>query len=131
MFVKMLEKTETYLKKALNCKTLVFSTILNPFYRLAIFEAHSPNKAEGAKRRIVELFKERKNQMAEKVLQDKEHEKKEKKKRKKTATQAAGKEKDNDKTGSWFSGPSHNPGKDETDIYLGGMDCIIHGDEKE
>lgn len=40
MFVKMFEKTNTYLVEALACETLVISTILNPSFRLAIFEKH-------------------------------------------------------------------------------------------
>ncbi|PLW56264.1 hypothetical protein PCANC_02022 [Puccinia coronata f. sp. avenae] len=123
MFIKMLEKTETYMKEALNCETLVISTILKPSYRLAIFETHFPNEEARVKRRLVELFEERKDQMAEKLLQDKERGK---------ATKATEeKEKDDDDIGSFFSGPSNNPGKDKIDIYLGGMDRIIHGGEKD
>jgi hypothetical protein len=61
MFIKMLGKTETYLKEALIYETLVISTILNPLYRLAIFETHFPNKEARVKRRLVELFEERKD----------------------------------------------------------------------
>jgi hypothetical protein len=61
--------------------------------------------------------------MAEKLLQDKE--------RGKATTATEEKEKDDDDIGSFFSGPSNNPGKDEIDIYLGGMDRIIHGGEKD
>ncbi|KAA1087896.1 hypothetical protein PGTUg99_022715 [Puccinia graminis f. sp. tritici] len=67
MFVKMLEKTNTYLQEALACETLVISTILNPSFRLAIFEKHFPQEASEAKKKLVELFEERKNQMAEQI----------------------------------------------------------------
>ncbi|WAR55078.1 hypothetical protein PtB15_4B698 [Puccinia triticina] len=38
---------------------------------------------------------------------------------------------DEDKIYSFFSGPSNNPGKDEIETYLGGVDRIIHGDKKD
>ncbi|OAV91026.1 hypothetical protein PTTG_28129 [Puccinia triticina 1-1 BBBD Race 1] len=70
MFVKMFEKTDTYLKEALECENLVISTILNPSFRLALFESHFPKEALEAKKRLVKLFEERKTQMVEKVLQE-------------------------------------------------------------
>ena len=121
MFVKMITKINTYLDEALLCETLVMATILNPTFRLALFEVHFPKQAPGAKRRLVELFEERKNQMTEKLLQDKERQKD------KTATQ----EKDNneDDICSFFSGPRNNPGNDEIEMYLGGMDRINQVDK--
>ena len=67
MFLKMIEKTNNYLEEALSCETLVMSTILNPFFRLAIFESHFPKEAPAAKKRLVELFEERKAQIEEKI----------------------------------------------------------------
>ncbi|KAA1091307.1 hypothetical protein PGT21_030989 [Puccinia graminis f. sp. tritici] len=122
MFVKMFEKTNTYLLEALACETLVISTILNPSFRLAIFEKHFPKEALDAKKRLVELFEEIKNQMAEKIQQEKEREK---------DTALKEKETNEDDIYSFFSGPSNNSGQDEIEMYLGGVDRIIHGNKKD
>jgi len=123
MFLKMIEKTNNYLEEALSCETLVMSTILNPFFRLAIFESHFPKEAPAAKKRLVELFEERKTQIEEKIQKNREHEKE--------TTGSKDNEKNNDDIYSFFSGPSNDPGKDELEIYLGGIDRIDHGDSKE
>ncbi|KAI9625045.1 hypothetical protein KEM48_008588 [Puccinia striiformis f. sp. tritici PST-130] len=123
MFVKMTEKTNTYLKEALSCETLVMSTILNPSFRLAIFESHFQAEAPRAEARLIELFDGRKNEIVEVVTQSKEHEKKSTEKKDKE------KEKENDDIYSFFSGPSNEPGKDEIEMYLGGMDCMDRGEK--
>jgi hypothetical protein len=71
----------------------------------------------------VELFEERKNQMAEQIWQEKELEK--------DTTATKEKEKNDNNIYSFFSGPSENPGKDKIEMYLGGVDCITHGDKKD
>ncbi|PLW06176.1 hypothetical protein PCANC_28089 [Puccinia coronata f. sp. avenae] len=99
---------------------LVMATILNPSFRLAILEAHCPKQAADAKIRLVELFEERKIQMAEKRLQDKEREKE--------ATSTNEKESNKDDLCSYFNGPRNDPGNDEIERYLGGLDHITKED---
>jgi hypothetical protein len=60
-----------------------------------------------AKKRLVELFEERKNQMAEKIQQEKECEK---------DTTSKEKETNEDDIYSFFSGPIHNSGQEEIEI---------------
>ncbi|PLW44122.1 hypothetical protein PCANC_13781 [Puccinia coronata f. sp. avenae] len=116
----MITKVNTYLEEALLCETLVMATILNPSFRLAILEAHCPKQAADAKIRLVELFEERKIQMAEKRLQDKEREKE--------ATSTNEKESNEDDLCSYFNGPRNDPGNDEIERYLGGLDHITKED---
>lgn len=63
------------------------------------------------------MFEERKNQMAEKERE------------KDTALKE--KETNEDDIYSFFSGPSNNSGQDEIEMYLGGVDRIIHGNKKD
>jgi hypothetical protein len=49
MFAKMFEKIDTSLEKAVACETLVILTLLNPSFRLAIFESNFPKEAKNGK----------------------------------------------------------------------------------
>ncbi|KNZ58380.1 hypothetical protein VP01_193g2, partial [Puccinia sorghi] len=57
MFDKIITKIDTYLDEALLCETLVTATILNAMFRLAIFEAHLPKQAPGAKNHFLNCLK--------------------------------------------------------------------------
>ncbi|KNF01260.1 hypothetical protein PSTG_05617 [Puccinia striiformis f. sp. tritici PST-78] len=44
MFRKMIQKTNHYLDEALACDTILLATVLNPTYRLTIFQVWFPEK---------------------------------------------------------------------------------------
>ncbi|KAI7964365.1 hypothetical protein MJO29_004792, partial [Puccinia striiformis f. sp. tritici] len=99
------------------------SIAIPEYLKLAIFESHFQAEAPRAEARLIELFDGRKNEIVEAVTQSKEHEKKSTEKKDKE------KEKENDDIYSFFSGPSNEPGKDEIEMYLGGMDCMDRGEK--
>ena len=123
MFAKMIEKIDAYLDEALECESLVISTILNLSFRLAIFESHFQRKAQVAKERLLQLFDERKTQTTERILEDRARENE--------TTSTMDNEESEDELFTKFSGPNNEPGKDEVEMYLGGMDCINHGEKKD
>jgi hypothetical protein len=69
-------------------------------------------------------LEEKKNQATEKILEDRAQELHE------TESTNDNKEK-GDKFFSYFSCPNSKPGKDKLEMYLGGMDPIEHGKNKE
>ncbi|KAI7951608.1 hypothetical protein MJO28_007292 [Puccinia striiformis f. sp. tritici] len=64
MFCKMAEKTETYLKEALACESLVMATLLHPAFRLAAFEEFFPELKDRAEKTLANLFQDRKTRIA-------------------------------------------------------------------
>ncbi|KNF05891.1 hypothetical protein PSTG_00885 [Puccinia striiformis f. sp. tritici PST-78] len=60
MMVKMIEKTNIYLKEALSCDAIILATILNPAYRLSIFEVLFTAHHTYAKALLQRHFNERK-----------------------------------------------------------------------
>jgi hypothetical protein len=64
MLKKMIEKTETYLVEALSCNTILLTTMLNPSYRLSIFQALFSSHHEYAEILLQQQFDERKAELA-------------------------------------------------------------------
>ena len=60
----MIEKTDTYLNKALLCNSILLATMLNPSYWLAIFELYFPSCHHYAKQLIQQQYNERKAELA-------------------------------------------------------------------
>ncbi|KAA1131029.1 hypothetical protein PGTUg99_027485 [Puccinia graminis f. sp. tritici] len=59
MYVKMIEKLQTYQDEALKCETLVMATILHPSFRLNLFTHCWPESADMAKKLLERHFKKR------------------------------------------------------------------------
>ncbi|KAA1085986.1 hypothetical protein PGT21_026567 [Puccinia graminis f. sp. tritici] len=125
MFSKMIDKVEIYLEESLSCETLVMATILNPTFRLAFFENCFPTQTPRAKEILYRLFEERKKVTVETRLQNERLEKE------KEASQIKETEKKDENVFSFFSGPSKDPGKDELEIYLGGIDRCDNRNDKD
>ncbi|KAA1090208.1 hypothetical protein PGTUg99_037173 [Puccinia graminis f. sp. tritici] len=64
MLKKMIEKTETYLAEALACNTILLTTMLNPSYRLSIFQAYFSSHHKYAEILLQQKFDERKAELA-------------------------------------------------------------------
>ncbi|PLW13350.1 hypothetical protein PCASD_08865 [Puccinia coronata f. sp. avenae] len=56
----MISQTEKYLNEALNCDTIILATILNPSYRLLIFQTWYPSHHSYAKSLITSQFNSKK-----------------------------------------------------------------------
>ena len=56
MFLKMIEKTKTYLKEAMGCDTIVVATILNPIYQLSLFQTFFPKHYSHTKDLITDEY---------------------------------------------------------------------------
>ncbi|KAA1097848.1 hypothetical protein PGT21_021847 [Puccinia graminis f. sp. tritici] len=64
MLKKMIEKTETYLAEALACNTILLTTMLNPSYRLSIFQAYFSSHHKYAEILLQQKFDEHKAELA-------------------------------------------------------------------
>jgi hypothetical protein len=56
MYTKMLDRTDKYLSEALKCDAILLATILNPSYRLSIFNMFFPSHLPRARNLIQEKF---------------------------------------------------------------------------
>ncbi|KAA1138278.1 hypothetical protein PGTUg99_028778 [Puccinia graminis f. sp. tritici] len=56
MYTKMLDRTDKYLSEALKCDAILLATILNPSYRLSIFNLFFPSHLTRARNLIQEKF---------------------------------------------------------------------------
>ena len=63
MFNKMASKTETYLREALDCDVILLATVLNPAYRLSMFQAWFPSHHDHAESLIQEKYEARKSEV--------------------------------------------------------------------
>ena len=60
MFQKMIEKTKKYLNEALQCDAILLATILNPSYRVSMFQMWLPERQSYAQMLIQTSFDEKK-----------------------------------------------------------------------
>ena len=67
MFLKMIKKTKMYLKEAMGCDTIVVATILNPSYRLSLFQSFFPKHYSHAKDLITNEYNKRQIEYKENI----------------------------------------------------------------